>query len=533
MSTLPLERESSPPRAPGVRTHQPRSAGPAWPVPLGPGGVILLDGEDRIRGVHGNLQALLGYAARDLVGTPLAWLLLPRLQARPERWLVAQLRAHGGERSQRRLHLRQRDGHAVRVSVTLLPTSDDADYRCALLVQPHDFVPSTEVTTHPQRPRCAGSRERASVRRLRRRVHCFADNVAHEFRTPLAVIKEFAAILGEGLVGAVSPEQARYLEKIQGRVGELAALVDDMLDISKLKAGLLGGQRRVTDVAELVAAGAELWQTRAQQYGQRLAVEVPEDLPAIFCDPQMITRVITNLTINALKYSRGEGAVKVWARPDGQGCVRVGVTDSGPGIDPALVARLFRRFQQSAGARAQGGGFGLGLNIVRELVRLNFGALHVESEPGQGTTFSFTVPCATAQAVLERYVAITPHDRCEPTLTVTIMTTAGAALADPERLDQAIQRLTRRRDLVLRAGPREWVVVSGGGPRQLLALTKRVKAVMVESAALRPTPSRLVCTVLGTWERVEQVEQWKTAVQRALAGALYRPAGRPRCGESR
>lgn len=521
MGTLSLKRGFTPPAAPGASAEVP----PAWPVPLGAGGVILLDADDRIRGVNGNLQALLGYGADDLVGTPLAWLLPPRLQARPDGWFVAQLAMRSSVPGQRRLRLRRYDGQAVRVCIGLLPTSGDAKHSRALLLQPYGVVPALEAAVPLPRTRRADTRERARVRRLRRRVHCFADDVAHEFRTPLAVIKEFAALLGEGLVGTVSPEQACYLEKIQGRVGELAGLIDDMLDISRLKAGLLGGQRRVGDVAELVAAGGELWQTRAQQYGHRLETEVPANLPAIFCDPQMITRVITNLTHNALKYARGEGAVRIWARSHGDGSVHIGVSDTGPGIDPTQVARLFKRFRQTAGARARGGGFGLGLNIVRELVRLNLGTLDVASDVGQGTTFSFTVPCATVEAVLARYAAVIPRDRRDGALTVAVMTAVGTAETDPERLDQAIQRLTRRSDLVLRAAGREWVVLSAGGPRELAALTERVKTGLAESARMGQASLRLVCTVLGTWARLAQSNGWQAAARRALANGLHRSAG--------
>src|SRR5262249_54073804 len=125
------------------------------------------------------------------------------------------------------------------------------------------------------------------------------------------------------------------------------------------------------------------------------------------CDPEKIGRVITNLAINAMKFCAEGGRARIWARADdGSDDVVVSVTDNGPGIAPESLQEIFQRFKQlDQNVRASTKGFGLGLNIARELVRLNFGEIEVESSVGMGSTFRFTIPKASARAIVPRWLA--------------------------------------------------------------------------------------------------------------------------------
>ena len=142
----------------------------------------------------------------------------------------------------------------------------------------------------------------------------FVENVSHEFRTPLTVIREFTSIISDGLVGPVTAEQAEYLTKVLNRTDDLSLMVDDMLDISRLEAGLLGVWRKKCQVADLIGSVVGLLKGRAASKNISLSVIAPADLPAVFCDEEKARRVIMNLTVNAIKFAPEGGRVEVWAR---------------------------------------------------------------------------------------------------------------------------------------------------------------------------------------------------------------------------
>ena len=232
--------------------------------------------------------------------------------------------------------------------------------------------------------------------KLNRTVHEFVDNVSHEFRTPLTVIKEYASLVKDGVVGAVSDEQKQMLTIVEDRADDLNTMVDDMLDVSKLEAGLLRVDRRICQVADIVARVWPARECKAAVRGVQLEFQLDPKLEAVFCDPEKAGRVLTNLVTNAIKFCGQPG--RVWLNcdrePDGAG-VRLSVRDNGHGISPENQRAIFLRFKQlSESIRSSTKGFGLGLNIAKKLVELNLGEITVESEIGRGSTFAFTLPKA-------------------------------------------------------------------------------------------------------------------------------------------
>jgi len=227
----------------------------------------------------------------------------------------------------------------------------------------------------------------------------FVDYVSHDFRTPLTVIKEFAAIMRDGLAGQINSQQQEYLDTISDRVDDLAMMVDDMLDASKLEAGMLCCWRRETPLSEIIHQVQHTLRRKAALKNIHVAVEVPANLPAVFCDTEKISRVLMNLAVNAIKFSSESKPIRIWAQYDAeQAEIQAGVSDQGPGISPENQVQLFRRFQQlDETAQENSQGVGLGLAIAREPVHLNLGELSVDSQPGQGSTFSFTLPPANPQ----------------------------------------------------------------------------------------------------------------------------------------
>ena len=243
--------------------------------------------------------------------------------------------------------------------------------------------------------RYAIERKRAEgdLRRMARTAHRFVDNVAHEFRTPLMVITQFAEIIADGLGGPVTDQQREYLQHILTSTRDLGQLVDDLLDSSRLKAGTLRVDRRRCSVAEIVASVRPMLQNKAATRSITLAEEIPADLPDVFADRDKAGRALINLAVNAIKFSPEGSGVLLWAAAGRDAGVHLGITDQGRGMSGEELQVVFDRFQQIGDGSASGReGSGLGLHIVKELVHLNLGKLHVDSRPGQGSTFSFTLP---------------------------------------------------------------------------------------------------------------------------------------------
>ena len=233
----------------------------------------------------------------------------------------------------------------------------------------------------------------------------FVDNVSHEFRTPLTVIREFAAILRDGIDGPVTSQQERRLSKLINRTDDLARMVDDLLDTSRLESGLLKAYRTEHDLSVIVEQVARMLSPRAKT--KEISIQVPE-IPAetmVFCDEEKLRRTLINLLVNAIKFTPQKGSIEISAAMADNDRIKVTVSDSGPGIASAELKRIFERFEQveSHHRMASCRGFGLGLSIARDLASLNLGSLAVASVEGEGSQFSVSVPIARIDSVLRCY----------------------------------------------------------------------------------------------------------------------------------
>ncbi len=297
--------------------------------------------------------------------------------------------------------------------------------------------------------------------------HQFVDHVSHEFRTPLTVIKEFVSIMRDGLAGSVTSQQREYLEIVDDRADDLAIIVDDMLDVSRLEAGLLSVWRRKANVQDIVENVSPLLERKAQVKKATFTVELEENLPIVFCDPEKIGRVIVNLVANAIKFCKDEGEVTLWARPAAEGSeVVIGVTDNGAGIAPENLRLIFERFHQVEGAcHRSTKGFGLGLSIAKELVNINFGQIEAQSEPGKGSTFSFTLPAwnpvELAIRCLDRLEQIDRSDD-EPSQVMLAVATVEPVLEERANgvVDEFLSHSLHSSDLALRIRPNKWLIIA-------------------------------------------------------------------------
>ena len=358
---------------------------------------------------------------------------------------------------------------------------------------------------------------------MRDTAHQFVDHVSHEFRTPLTVIREFASIMYDGLAGDINDEQREYLEIIVHRVDDLSVLVDDMLDTSKLESGLLGISRADSRLEEIVERVRTTLERRAAASKAHLEIDVPSDLPAVYCDAEKIGRIIINLAINALKFCGEPGAVTLRARANPREHeIAVSVVDNGPGISPENLAALFQRFRQIEGQSGRGfKGFGLGLSIAKELVNLNFGDITVESEPGRGSAFSFTIPFAERRPLLQRYLRKIENIRNGSTRVALVQLTSESA-ADAERLnelEQLVQYHTRRNDVLFRAAPHRWLLVAAANQAEVQPMIDRVekaRALADRNRAAGSLPN-VTWQCLGSWnvhdEAVAFIERFMSVIK--------------------
>jgi two-component system phosphate regulon sensor histidine kinase PhoR len=222
----------------------------------------------------------------------------------------------------------------------------------------------------------------------------FVANVSHELRTPLASLKALVETLEEGALD--DPPAARdFLALMHVEVDSLAHLVQELLELSRIESGQAALRLEAVPAAGLAEEAAGRLRMQAERAGIALTLEVPPDLPPVWADPARITQVLINLLHNALKFTPAGGQVALRATRDGAG-VRFAVADTGMGIAPADLPRLFERFYKVDRSRASGG-TGLGLAIAKHLVQAHGGRIWAESPgEGSGATFCFTLPLAPA-----------------------------------------------------------------------------------------------------------------------------------------
>ena len=350
-----------------------------------------------------------------------------------------------------------------------------------------------ELLGEVQQSRELLERKNKKLAKLYDQAHEFVDNVSHEFRTPLTVVKEYVSLIRDGLVGDVNEEQKRMLHVVEDRADDLNIMVDDMLDVSKLEAGMLGAWRKNNRVEEILNHVRASLERKAAVRNVTLQWSIEDDLPQVYCDDEKVGRVLTNLAINAIKFCGDPGVVRVAAYVDEvAGNVVFSISDNGPGIDEDSLASIFHRFKQLASdTRGSTKGFGLGLNIAKALVDLNFGQMNVESQLGKGSTFSFTVPVADPIEVAKRYLhRIERVEQVEDnTLFVSVVTASIAedvseALADD--MDAFLNCCLRKNDLLFRVGRSQWVVAVPEPDSELDAYETRIQKEWSDANRNRP-----------------------------------------------
>jgi len=403
---------------------------------------------------------------------------------------------------------------------SLSATGHDAcDYLVEGLLQPETVYRAVNNAVYKTRLHREIHKLNNQIEAKNRRLHNLhtsarqlVEDVSQEFRAPLTAIKQFASTVGHGLAGAATQENTAAAGQVNERVDDLRNMVEDMLNISRLETGAIGVLRKDCNIVEIIEHHRANLERSASANGAILRVSAESDLPTVFCDPNHVGQALLILSAAILK-SCGQGdVVNVWAKHDDlEAQVVVGVTSTGSTFSAELVRSMRRQFNQVFNRRAETiEGFGLGLNVVRELVHLNFGQLEVQSDAGTGRTLSFTIPTADPPLLMQSYLSHVRRFR-EDSMYVSLMSVVVDRSVNPVLLDDVswfLQNRMRRSDLVFRTLPHNWLLVAPTNQCDLSPLTSRLARAWDHIYNKRPSGALppIALEIVGTWEFADDID---------------------------
>lgn len=238
----------------------------------------------------------------------------------------------------------------------------------------------------------------------------FMAAVSHELRTPMTSIRGYVDLLSGEVVGPLNAAQQKFLEKIRYNTNHMVEMVNDLIDVSEISAEGIEIAPQPVDLAEAIGGAGVAVQEMIEQKKLDLTFHLQEGLPPVLADPNRLQQIIVNLLENACKYTPPGGHIAVHAELRHEGAagtpsgdyVLISVEDSGVGIPPEELPRIFERFYHSPNPLvAEAGGAGLGLSITKALVEAHGGQISVESEVGKGSTFTVALPAAPSNMFSE------------------------------------------------------------------------------------------------------------------------------------
>lgn len=222
----------------------------------------------------------------------------------------------------------------------------------------------------------------------------FISVIAHELKIPMTSIRGYAELIRQGNAGPVNEQQIRFLDNILSNIDRMAAMVSDISEISQLESGKLKINQSEVQLREYLNETVAGFQNQTAEKNQTIQFELPDRLPLVLADRTRLVQILTHLLKNASQYSPEDGAIVISAQSVKQQ-VKVWVSDDGIGMEPEEQVRVFTHFYRGDHPIVrEHPGLGLGLYTARKLVELMGGEIGVESKPGEGSRFWFTIPMA-------------------------------------------------------------------------------------------------------------------------------------------
>jgi PAS domain S-box-containing protein len=340
--------------------------------------IVSTDVADRILTWNRAAEVLFGHSKDEARGQSLA-ILLPPEQANDLEEIRSKVR-HTGVIRNLEVRRKRKDGVIIEAALAVSPIKDATGSVTGFLHLAKDI---TEKIHYERR-----------LRDLDKLKSDFVSNVSHELRTPLTAIKASADNMLDGLVGDLSEKQTRYLARIKSNADRLARLINDLLDLSRIEAGIKLKPRNL-DLVTIAKEVTESLRPVAADKLITLTMESPDDTVIAWADPDRISEILMNLLGNAIKFTPTNGEVTLFLQGSGNEWVKISVADTGPGIPSDEANRIFDKFYQVTQPEKQKAmGTGLGLSITKALVEMHGGKIWLESEAGRGSIFSFILPAA-------------------------------------------------------------------------------------------------------------------------------------------
>jgi signal transduction histidine kinase len=235
----------------------------------------------------------------------------------------------------------------------------------------------------------------------------FLTTASHELRTPLAIIREFVALIRDRITGDINHEQEECLDSALRNCDRLGSLINGILDLQRLESGKVRLHLRRVELPALLQTTIVDFHVIAEKRGQTIQLNLDRELPAVLCDSDHTVRILVNIIGNAVKFTPEGGTIAVTASTDEKnpGYVSIAVSNTGDGLSPSEMARLFGRFTQlDENPRTEKTGSGLGLAITKELVELQGGHISVTSQLGEKTEFLITLPTYSRDSEIRSFI---------------------------------------------------------------------------------------------------------------------------------
>jgi PAS domain S-box-containing protein len=338
--------------------------------------IISTDMDDQVLTWNRGAEVIFGYGKEEMVGKHLSLLIPPeRLHELADMRAKVQL---SGALRDIEVRSKRKDGVMIYLSLSVSPITDVEGKIIGFLRVAKDI---TEKKRYEQR-----------LKELDKMKSDFVSNVSHELRTPLTAIKGSVDNMLDGITGPLNEKQNRYLARIKSNADRLARLINDLLDLSRIEAGIHLKPTKLS--LEMVARDvAETLKPVAEEKSITLEIKYSDFNLTAWADPDRISEVFMNLVGNAIKFTPTQGKVTLSLERNGNQWVKVSVSDTGPGIPSEEANKVFEKFYQiSQVERQKARGTGLGLSIAKALVEMHGGKIWLETEKGRGCTFSFTLP---------------------------------------------------------------------------------------------------------------------------------------------
>jgi protein-histidine pros-kinase len=353
--------------------------------------IISIDHAGRIIEFNPQAERTFGYRRDDVIGQPMAELIIPpSLRSRHRVALARYLATGTGSVIGRRVELTGMRSDGSEFSVELSLTSISTKTQPMFTAYLRDLTEQKKQEEAAQRSREL-EEQNLRIQEANRLKSEFLANMSHELRTPLNAIVGFSELMHDGKVGPVSAEHKEYLGDILSSSHHLLQLINDLLDNAKIEAGRMAVLATTFPVTDLIVEITHNLAPIMSVKKLKLIREIPEDLPPITTDRRKLLQILLNLASNAVKFTE-RGEIGLRCRATG-GALQLAVSDTGIGIKASDLDLLFRPFSQiDSGLQKRQEGTGLGLHLSQNLARLLGGAIAVESEYGKGSTFTLTVP---------------------------------------------------------------------------------------------------------------------------------------------